>query len=90
MLLVEHPASGTGSAPMWSITPGMGIIMVSQWQDREQLQEFQVSDVKTTNRGKLLKNNSNHFNNKMYLETLQMGESYNINTLHIQIRIKRR
>lgn len=54
--------------------PGMGIITVSQWQDREQLQESQVSDVKTTNHGKLLKNNSNHFNNKMYLETLQMGE----------------
>lgn len=90
MLLVEHPASGTGRAPMWSIAPGMGIITVSQWQDREQLQESQVSDVKTTNHGKLRKNNSNHFNNKMYLETLQMGEHYNINTLHIQIRIKRR
>jgi len=67
----------------------MGIITASQWQDREQLQESHVPDVQNYH-GKLLKNNRNHFNNKMYLETLQMGESYNINALHIQIRIKHR
>lgn len=44
----------------------------------------------TTNRGKLLKHNSNHFSNKMYLETLQIGERYGINALHIRIGIKHR
>lgn len=38
-------ASSTGCALMWSITSGMGIITVSQWQDREQLQESQVPNV---------------------------------------------